>query len=142
MEGKVIAAGQVWSARIRISRDVLAENHLRLCRYPRPAANLLIQSLTTCRQGLTRNGQSQGLSRQYPSDRTSSTGFYSSLSPLPVSLFCGLHHFFHHICSPAGQICTVPQAVTGILYCTFKEIHPEAALPFPDALRSLLLIMP
>lgn len=28
----------------------------------------------------------------------------SSLPPLPVSLFCGLHHFFHHICSPAGQI--------------------------------------
>ena len=58
----------------------------RLCRYPRPAANLFIQSLTTCRQGLTRNGQSQGLSRQYPSDRTS----FASILPriLPVHPGC------------------------------------------------------
>ncbi|MGN8755775.1 hypothetical protein [Blautia sp. HCP3S3_C4] len=56
------------SARIRISLDVLAENHLpALPISPAGAANLFIQSLTTCRQGLTQNGQSQGLSRQYPS---------------------------------------------------------------------------
>ena len=75
------------SARIRISLDVLAENHLpALPISPAGAANLFIQSLTTCRQGLTQNGQSQGLSRQYPSDRTS----FASILPrvLPVHPGC------------------------------------------------------
>lgn len=75
------------SARIRISRDVLAENHRpALPISPAGAANPFIQSLTTCRQGLTRNGQSQGLSRQYPSDRTS----FASILPriLPVHPGC------------------------------------------------------
>ena len=75
------------SARIRISLDVLAENHLpALPISPAGAANPFIQSLTTCRQGLTRNGQSQGLSRQYPSDRTS----FASILPriLPVHPGC------------------------------------------------------
>ena len=78
---------QVQSARIRISLDVLAENHLpALPISPAGAANPFIQSLTTCRQGLTQNGQSQGLSRQYPSDRTS----FASILPriLPVHPGC------------------------------------------------------
>lgn len=75
------------SARIESSQDVLAENHLpALPISPAGAANLFIQSLTTCRQGLTQNGQSQGLSRQYPSDRTS----FASILPrvLPVHPGC------------------------------------------------------
>ena len=81
-----IAAWQDLRTR-RISLDVLAENYLpALPISPAGAANLFIQSLTTCRQGLTQNGQSQGLSRQYPSDRTS----FASILPrvLPVHPGC------------------------------------------------------
>ena len=79
------------SARIESSQDVLAENHLpALPISPAGAANPFIQSLTTCRQGLTRNGQSQGLSRQYPSAcPASSSGLFclsASCQRPPVTL--------------------------------------------------------
>ena len=82
---------QVQRTRIRSSRDVLAENHLpALPISPAGAANPFIQSLTTCRQGLTRNGQSQGLSRQYPSAcPVGSSGLFclsASCQRLPVTL--------------------------------------------------------